>query len=284
MVNEITKIQSTAPIETILRDTGKIRASDTERIIALQKQKGIRFSDAAKALGLVTDDDIQKALSRQFDFPFLTPNEEILSQELIAAYQPFSPPVEALRTLRGQLMLRWWNSIHKTLALASPRRNEGRSYMTANLAIVFSQLGARTLLIDADLRQPRQHELFKLQGDYGLSDVLAGHADLPTALTQIPAFRNLSILPAGTVPPNPAELISRGLKRCLKQLQTQFDVILLDTPSAEQGIDVQIIASYCSGVLLLARQNKTRLNDLEWLNSSLQDTGSQCLGSVLINF
>jgi protein-tyrosine kinase len=283
MVNQITKIETTIPLETILLDTGKIRASDAERIITLQQQKDIGFGDAAKALGLITDDDIQKALSYQFDFPFLSASEESLSREVVAAYQPFSVEVETLRALRGQLMLRWPSGIHKTLVLASPSRGEGRSRMAANLAIVFSQLGERTLLIDADLRQPRQSELFKLQGDYGLSGVLAGHTDL-TVVTQISGFPNLSILPAGTLPPNPTELISRGLKKCLKQLQAQFDIILIDTPSSEQAIDVQIIASTCSGVLLLARQHKTRLNDLELLKESLQNKGSQCLGVVLTNF
>lgn len=283
MVNEITKIESPIPLETILLDTGKIRASDAERITSLQKQKGMRFGDAAKALGLVTDDDLQRVLSYQFDFPFLSPSKESLSREVVAAYQPFSVEVETLRALRGQLMLRWPPGIHKTLALASTSRGDGRSRMAANLAIVFSQLGERTLLIDADLRQPRQYELFKLQGDYGLSDLLAGHADL-NVVTRIPEFPYLSILPAGTVPPNPAELISRGFKKCLKQLQTQFDIILIDTPPSEQAIDVQIIASTCNAVLLLARQHKSRLNDLELLKEALQDTGSQCLGAVLTNF
>ncbi len=287
MPNEITKIEKTASMGTsmgaLLLDAGKINASDAERIIILQKQKGMHFGDAAKALGLINDGDIQKALSHQFDFPFLAASEEHFSPELVAAYQPFSAQVEALRAVRGQLMLRWFIDVHKTLAVVSPSRGEGRSYMAANLAIVFSQLGERTLLIDADLRNSRQQALFKLQGSYGLSDVLAGRADL-TAVTRIPAFRDLSILPAGTVPPNPVELISRGLKVCLQQLQTQFDVILIDTPSAEQGIDAQIITSNCGGALLVARQDRTRLNDLLRLKEALQDTGSQCLGVVLTDF
>lgn len=276
---EIIKTAKSATIGALLLNEGKISASDIERILVLKKQKGLRFGEAAKALGLINDDDIQKALSRQFDFPFLTSGEESFSRELIAAYQPFSAQVEALRAVRGQLILGWFIDVHKTLAVVSSC-GEGRSYMTANLAIVFSQLGERTLLIDADLRHPRQHELFKLQDDYGLADVLAERTDLKV-ITRIPAFRDLSILPAGTIPPNPAELISRGLKNCLQQLQTQFDVILIDTPSAEQAIDVQIIASLCGGVLLLARQNKTRLNDLQHLKEALQNTESQCLGAVL---
>jgi protein-tyrosine kinase len=283
LANEIANIPTNTPMGALLIKAGKISASDAERIIALQKQEGLRFGDAAKALGLINDDDIQKALSHQFDFPFLAASEENFSLELIAAYQPFSAQTEALRAVRGQLMLRWFTNVHKTLALVSPSRNEGRSYMAANLAIVFSQLGERTLLIDADLRQPRQHELFKLKGGYGLSDVLAGRADL-TVVTRITALPDLFVLPAGTVPPNPAELINRGLKTCLQQLQVQFDVILIDTPSAEQGIDAQIITLNCFGALLVARQDKTRLNDLQILKEALQDYGVESLGAVLTNF
>jgi protein-tyrosine kinase len=281
--NKIANIDVTASMGTLLLEAGKISASDVERIIALQIQEGLRFGDAAKVLGLINDDDIQKVLSHQFDFPFLTISEENFSSELIAAYQPFSAQVESLRDVRGQLMLRWFNDVHKTLALVSPSRNEGRSHMAANLAIVFSQLGERTLLIDANLRQPRQHALFKLQGDYGLSDVLSRRADL-TVVTQSTVFRDLSVLPAGTVPPNPDELISRGLKNCLQQLQIQFDVILIDTPAAELGIGANIIALHCGGTLLVARKDKTRLNDLQLLKEALQDTGAQCLGAVITDF
>ncbi|TAK61991.1 chain length determinant protein tyrosine kinase EpsG [Methylobacter sp.] len=283
IISKIATTEALASMGALLLDAGKISVSDAERIVIFQKQNGMRFGEAAKALGLINDDDIQKVLSQQFDFPCLMANEDSFSRELVAAYQPFSAQVEALRAVRGQLMLRWFINVHKTLALVSPSRGEGRSCMAANLAIIFSQLGERTLLIDADLRQPRQHGLFKLLGAYGLSDILAGRTDL-TAVTRIPAFRDLSVLPAGTVPPNPAELISRGLKNCLQQLQSQFDVILIDTPSAEQGIDAQIITSNCGGALLVARQHKTRLNDLQLLKEALQDTGSQCFGVVLTDF
>jgi len=112
---------------------------------------------------------------------------------------------------------------------------------------------------------------------------LAGRADLDT-VTQIRSFRDLSILPAGTIPPNPVELISRGLKNCLQQLQTNFDVILIDAPPAEQGMDAQIIAANCGGAMLVIRQHKTKLNLLKSLKDDLKISGSQCLGSVLTDF
>ena len=101
-----------------------------------------------------------------------------LSHELVAAYKPFSPVVEQLRALRSELMLRWFDEqpAHKAIAVMSEARGEGRSYIAANLAVVFSQLGGRTLLIDADLRKPSQHLLFGLENRIGLSTVLSGRA------------------------------------------------------------------------------------------------------------
>lgn len=277
-----TEQEKNVPIGALLLDAGKINLTDAERIIAVQKQKGLKFGDAAKSLGLVDDNDIQKALSEQFDFPYLAASEDNFSAELLAAYQPFSPQVEALRAVRMQLMLRWLDG-HKALAVTSPGRNEGRSWMVANLAIVFSQLGERTLVIDADLRQPQQHKLFKLSGDYGLSDLIAGRADL-TVINRIPAFRDLSVLPAGTVPPNPVELLSRGLKNQLEQIESEYDVILIDTPAVEQGIDAQIIAGHCGGAMLLARQDMTRVKDVKALKDALRESGTQCLGAIIADF
>ncbi len=272
-----------ASIGSLLLNAGKISLDDTENILNFQKTKGLRFGDAAKELGLIDDNDIQKALSCQFDFPFLSINDTDLSSELVAAFEPFSQQAEQFRAVRDQLMMCRFINSHKTLAIASSYRGEGRSLMAANLAIVFSQLGQRTLLIDADLRKPRQHKLFNLHSVYGTSDMLAERTDR-TSLTKISELPNLSVLPAGTIAPNPAELISRGFKSCLKHLQSQFDVILIDTPPANQCMDVQIIVSFCGVALLLARQNKTRLNDINVLKESLIDIGGQCLGAVLTAF
>ncbi|MGH8547523.1 MAG: chain length determinant protein tyrosine kinase EpsG [Methylococcales bacterium] len=270
-------------IGALLLDAGKITVSDAERIIKLQKDRDLRFGDAAKTLGLIDDDDIRKVLAKQFDFPYLDPGDQTFSPELVAAYQPFGQPVELFRGLRSQLMLSWFNDERKVLSIVSPGRNEGRSYLAANLAIVFSQLGERTLLIDADLRQPRQDKLFNLPRKQGLSELLAGRAGV-SVVGKTSAFRDLSILPAGTVPPNPIELISRELGRFLSEFREQFDVILLDTPSAIQGADALIIANHCGGALILARRHKTRLNDLTFLKSALQSTATACIGTVMSEY
>src|SRR5688572_22914734 len=145
-------------IGAILVGSGALAQRDVERILERQREKGGRFGEAGKTLGLIEQRDIDFALSRQFDYPYLRRGDSRVSEALVAAYQPASPQVEALRALRSELMLHWFSedAAHKTVAVMSEARGDGRSYIAANLAVVLSQLGGRTLLIDADLRHPSQ--------------------------------------------------------------------------------------------------------------------------------
>jgi protein-tyrosine kinase len=270
-------------IGAILIDTGRLSAENAERILRLQKEQGKRFGDAAIELGLLTEDDIRFALASQFDYPYLPAGDNSLSHELVAAYKPFSPVVEQLRALRSQLMLRWFDTEaqRKALAILSPGAGEGRSFIAANLAIVFSQLGERTLLIDADLRTPRQHELFKLSHSAGLSGLLAGRANAD-AVVRVPSLLGLSVLPAGAVPPNPQELLGRpAFIETLHSLSRDFDVVIIDTPAASEYADAQTIAVRAGAAIMLARKNQSSLSDMTQLTRSLQQSGATLVGSVL---
>ena len=270
-------------IGVILIDSGRLSADNAERILRLQKEQGKRFGDAAIELGLLTEDDIRFALSSQFDYPYLPVGDSSLSHELVAAYKPFSPVVEQLRALRSQLMLRWFDAAaqRKALAIVSPGAGEGRSFIAANLAIVFSQLGERTLLIDADLRTPRQHELFKLGNNAGLSGLLAGRANAE-AVVRVPSLLGLSVLPAGAIPPNPQELLGRpAFIETLLMVSRDFDVVIIDTPAASEYADAQTIAVRAGAALMLARKNRSSLPDMAQLTGSLQQSGATLVGSML---
>ncbi len=273
-------------IGALLIDSGRLTPDAAERILKLQKEQGLRFGDAAIQLGLLSDADIQQALSRQYDYPYLMPGDDRISEEVVAAFKPFSPVVEQLRALRSQLMLRWFDaeSGRKALAVVSPDNGEGRSFTAANLAVVFSQLGERTLLVDADLRQPRQHQLFRLANKVGLSSVLAGRAELAEAITRIPGLRDLSVLPAGAVPPNPQELLSRPVfTALLATLQAQYDIVIIDTPPAGRTADAQAITARAHGALVVARKDITALPALQAMVTSLQQGGGNVVGSLLNN-
>lgn len=279
-------IGSERNIGSILVEEGKLTEADTRRIVDLQRAEGLRFGEAAIWLGLITEQDLHLALARQYDFPQLASGDAAVSPELVAAYAPFHRRVEELRALRTQLLIRWFNSTHqrRVLAIVSPETREGRTYICANLAIVFSQLGERTLLIDADLRAPRQHRLFNVPDRIGLSTVLAGRVD-SSAAVPVPGFAGLSLLPAGAPPPNPQELLSRaGLARLLQEMQSKFDVILIDTPPAKLYADAQSVTYHAGGAVVIARKDHTRLADTKSVIRDLNDTGAQIVGSVMNAF
>ena len=269
----------------ILLDMGKITPIEAERILHLQRETGMRFGDAAIKLGLITEADIQLVLAQQFDYPYLLPGQGNHPPELVVAYQPFGTQVEVFRAVRSQLMLRWFTSGHKALAIVSYNPNNGVSLFTANLAVVFSQLGERTLLIDGNLRRPQQHEIFNIKNKHGLSDVLADRANIFEVISKIESFVDLSVLPAGTLPPNPLELLNRNsFDELNEQLAAQFDVILYDTLAFSSGVDALAIAARTDGVLVVAHKNNTRLSDINTMNEQLKYSGSEVVGSVLIDF
>jgi len=247
----------------ILLDMGKITPVEAERILRLQKESGLRFGDAALKLGLITEADIQLVLAQQFDYPYLLPGQGNHPPELVVAYQPFGAQVEVFRAVRSQLMLRWFTSGRKALTLVSYDPSDGVSLFAANLAVVFSQLGERTLLIDANLRCPHQHEIFNIKNKQGLSDVLADRANIFEVISRIESFVDLSVLPAGTLPPNPLELLNRAsFDELNEQLANQFDVILYDTLAFSSGSDAIAIATHTEGALIVTHKNNTRVNDI----------------------
>jgi protein-tyrosine kinase len=270
-------------IGAILIDAGRLDAGAVERILRVQKEEGLRFGEAGVSLSLLKQDDIDFALARQFDYPYLMPGNESVSGDVVAAFKPFNHAVEQLRVLRSQLMLRWFTGEpgHKALAIVGVGRSEGRSFIAANLAVVFSQLGERTLLIDADLRNSCQARLFKLESRAGLSNMLAGRAGRE-AIVRIAAMLHLSVLPAGVAPPNPQELLGRpAFARLLQELAEDFDVILIDTPAARDCADAQTLATRAGAALVLARKDLTSAPDLVQLARSVQQSGAELVGSVL---
>ncbi|MDB5799930.1 MAG: epsG [Rhodocyclales bacterium] len=270
-------------IGTILTEDGRLSLEDADRVLRVAQENGLRFGEAAKRLNILSEDDIQFALARQFDYFRVTPGRSTLSGELIAAYDPDSAAAEGLRALRSQLMLRWFgaSALHQTLAVVSADRGEGRSWTAANLAIVFSQLGERTLLIDADLRNPRQHSMFGIDNSVGLSTLLTGRR-AESCIQRIPQLRDLSILPAGMLPPNPQELLSRPFfDMFLSEIRKQYDVILLDTPAAAVNADAQTIAARAGSAVLITQKDISRSTRIKRVLNDIRETGAQVVGSVI---
>lgn len=273
-------------IGSILINIGRLSVPDAEKVMKYQVERKLRFGDAAVEMGVLSPADIEFALARQFDYPYLLRGESKISEDVIAAYEPFTNRVESLRALRNQLMWRWFGSAdnRRTLAITSAQRGDGRSFIAANLAVVFSQQGQRTLLIDADLRNPSQHQRFGLENRVGLSSILSSRHGLDT-IQRVPALLDLSVLTAGAPAPNPLELLGRPLfGDMLRELSAQYEVIIIDTPAGDDFADAQTIAVRSGAALIVTHGQTSQVSKVRRLGASLAEARVHLLGSVLNEF
>lgn len=269
----------------ILVAAGRLDPGATKQILARQRAAGQSFGQAAISLGLLTPADVELALARQFDSPYLLQESSSLSRELVMAFEPFSAQSEAMRKVRVELSRRWFGRPGQhALAITSAQPQEGRTFLAANLAVAFAQLGQRTLLIDADLRNARQHTLFGLSNRVGLSALLTGRAGAE-AVEQIPELSGLSVLSAGVAPPNPAELLGRpAFGTLIGALARYYDVVLIDTPAAATRVDARSVALSARGALVVARKDCSPLDGVTELSGSMADAGVSVLGAILNEF
>jgi chain length determinant protein tyrosine kinase EpsG len=263
----------------VLRRANVITQEQADRTAEHAQANGIRFGEAAVALGFIDEATLEQALATQLDLRI--PDD--MEGEPIAFTQPHSQAAEDYRSIRNALALRWFKHPHgaQTLAVVSPQRGDGRSLMAANLAVCFAQVGFRTLLVDADMRNPMQHRLFKLDDSHGLATFLAGSAD-ERAFRTIPGLPTFSVMPAGGIPPNPQELLLRqNLRRLVEQARERFEMILFDTPAASVGSDYQIIGAETVGALVVTHREQTRTRDAKRLVEACRGFGMRIVGSAM---
>jgi capsular exopolysaccharide synthesis family protein len=201
---------------------------------------------------------------------------------VVAAHSPQTAGIEALRALRSQLTFGWLRDTPRAaLTVVSAGRGDGRSWLVANLAALFAQADYRTLVIDADMRRPRQHTLFNLDNSMGLSALLAGLAEREPAIRVHEQLR-LYVIPAGTVPANPQELLAGpALSIVIDKYAKQFDVILVDTPAVTEAADAQIVSANTGSALMLVRRHHTRPSQLTSAMKGIARTQAQVIGSVV---
>lgn len=272
-------------IGSIIAEARGLTPDDIGRVLGYQREKGIRFGEAAIALGLASSDDVLHALAQQFHYPYAPEERRNRSPELIALNQPFSTQAEAFRGMRSQIMMRVWsetNAPRRALAVVSPNTGDGKTYFAANLAISLAQVGGRTLLVDADLRGPRQNQVFGLTNGAGLSGILSGRGN-SQVVQQVPGVSSLFVLPVGVAPPNPLELLERPVFALLiREFIAKFDHVVVDTPAAMYGADASVIAARCGTALVIARKDATRIGALQNLVAMLSN-GPAMLAGVIMN-
>jgi chain length determinant protein tyrosine kinase EpsG len=278
----VSPTNSDKSIGDIIRQTNNLTSEQVEAILEYQKAKAVKFGEAAVALGLVKREQVLWALSQQFDYPYAADKKSQVNSELIVANRPFGENSEFFRSVRSQLISALFaeDGVGNALAVVSPSVGDGKSYFCANLAAAFSQLGGRTLLIDADLRNPRQQEIFSIASVEGLSGILAGR-NQANIVKPVPDLPSLYVLPVGIAPPNPLELVQRpAFSMLLNELKSKFNYIIVDTPADSRGADSIVIAAAVGATVAVARRGATSMRDLGIIAQRLQKS-SKFLGVVI---
>ncbi len=200
--------------------------------------------------------------------------------ELINHLFPKLPIAEDYRTIRTSILFSQAEVGPKTITMTSASPQEGKSATITNMAISFSQLGEKVLIIDADLRKPRLHKIFKIKGGTGLSGYLTGRMPLADVIQQTFAD-HLWLLPSGLHPPNPAELLnSRRMQDLMKIAKDSFDVVLIDTPPVLAVIDPLIVSSFSDMTILVIKTNSTKRKPLLRAVEELKKAKATIAGAV----
>lgn len=203
--------------------------------------------------------------------------------ELVTQVRPQSQMAESYRALRTSLLLSNLGAPPKVIMVTSALPQEGKTTTSINCAVVLAQKGVRVLLIDADLRRPSIHKTLGLGPRTGLSNVLTGSTTLEQAITRTTILPNLFVLPAGTPPPNPAELLaSSNMRDVLAQLREQYDHIVVDTPPSLSVTDAVVLSPRADAVVLVIRSGQTTKQALRRARDILAQVNAKVVG-VLLN-
>jgi capsular exopolysaccharide synthesis family protein len=215
--------------------------------------------------------------------PYISGSGDPSKRDLFAHQQPKSTISEAYRGVRTALTLSAQGPMQKALLLTSAGPREGKSTTAINLATVLAYSGARTLLVDADLRKPRVHKSFGLPNTRGLTNLIIGHDDPATCCVPTRVDR-VDLLPSGPIPPNPSELLGHPrMREILRLLRERYDHIIIDTPPIGAVTDAAVLATMADGVILVVHAGKTRRQIVQRGLEQLRYINARIVGVILNN-
>lgn len=203
---------------------------------------------------------------------------------LITITDPRAPAAEAYRTLRTNLMFYSVDQPLSTLVITSPVPGEGKSAVVANLAVTLAQSGHDTILVDCDLRQPGQHDLWGLDNVQGLTTMLLEDSALQVPPLQAVDIDHLRVLTSGPLPPNPADvLVSRRMDDVIAALKSKADYVLFDVPPVLAVTDAALLGHKVDGLLLVLRAGSSRRDHAARAKEELERVKVPVIGTVLVN-
>jgi capsular exopolysaccharide synthesis family protein len=203
------------------------------------------------------------------------------TSQLITLADPRTPVAEAFRTLRTNLIFSSLDHPLTTLLVTSATPEDEKSLTLANLAVTMAQGGRKTILVDCDLRRPRQHEIFGVAAQPGLTELILEGGEPALAATGI---EDLQLLPAGVLPPNPADLLSsRRMEAAIASLKSHADIVLFDAPPVLAVTDAALLASKLDGVLLVVSAGQTKREHAQRAKELLEKIHVHIAGAVLTN-
>jgi capsular exopolysaccharide synthesis family protein len=255
-----------------------MRENLDESIVTTEQVERIGLLPVLSYIPLIRPEDLQRG-NKPADSP--APGVNPLEQSLLLT-KPNAPAAEAYRALRTAILLSFADEPPRVLLTTSPLGGDGKTTISYNLAIAFAQHGRKVLLLDADMRKPSVHTLFRSRKVPGLSEVLTGGAKLSEAVIPHDYITNLTLLPSGTTPPNPAELIdSRRFDALLEEAKSQYDLVMIDSPPVLMVTDPVILSTRTDGTIIVLRSQKTTRPVLKRAVDVLSHSYGRKLGFVV---
>jgi protein-tyrosine kinase len=276
-----------APIRDTLLRLGYLSQDQTARVVAHQTERGLDFDQAALELGFITVDDLDQAREQLINSMALQDTRRrAVSDELIVVHDESSIRSESIRLLRTQIIAQHMRAGRRGLAFVSPVDGVGCSYLAANLAASLSQVGIKTLLIDANMRSPRIDQFFGLDpASPGLSSFLSLQVARPERVVHANVLPSLSVMTAGPAVARPQELLSGNRFRDgTNTLLREYDLVLFDTPASNSNADALTIGAAAGYALIVARRNVSYFKDVSVITEQLAAARCPVVGAVLNEF
>ena len=276
-----------APIRDVLTRLGYLTEDQASRVAGHASERSLDFDQAALELGYITTEDLDRAREQLITSMALqNVARRPVSDELIVLSDPASVRAESIRMLRTQVIAQHIKNGRRGLAVVASSDGHGCSWVAANLAVAMSQVGFKILLVDANMRSPRQDQIFGLDpNSAGLSNFLSLQVARPERVVNANVLPGLALIAAGPPTSRPQELLSGNRFRDgVNTLLREYDLVLFDTPAANTSADALNIGAAAAYALIVGRANYSYYKDINTLSDQLAAARCAVVGAVLNEF